>query len=658
MILKLKITIFVFLAGILPTLAQIDDVSPENFGSYRTPEEAGQDSLGQEETVKKKKVPSFIRSWKLTDFGAVMEKTELDTALDFFQVYDPIFQKSISNSYTGNLGGAYLSNDYFSREPESDFYFYRSFDVYAKFPESIRFLNTTTPYTLLDYSQSENKNVRAESRFNVYHSQNTNPKFNFSFLYDQAKSTGQYQLQETKFHTIGFNTTYVSDRFNSHFNLLFNRHEGQENGGLQAGQDLNEYDETETYLVNLADAWSKLQNNTVSLTNEYKIGKTEDKKTEKGQAYEVFRPITGLIHQVEYSGNKRYYTDNNPRSGFYRNVYRDTVTTGDTVSYNRFTNIFQLKFYENPDRKFTFSKRAYAGYDMISIQMPGQETYALKKENTHNLFVGGGISRTEGEFWRWNAEGKIYLTGFRTGQTELSAYIYKPLKIGKDTTSLYVAGELNTLVPDHFIQDYRSNHYDWVNRFKNTNEMIIRSRIQSQEYKLTVGLNYALISNYIYNDSLALPNQGSKEMLVLAAYANKDFVSPHWLIRAQLLWQNSGQPDYLHLPALTGFFSLSYKTIISKVLHTMLGFDVRYHTEFEADAYDPATGQFHWQNKQKIGNYPFVDLHANLKLKRTRAFFQLKNAASGFLPGDFWSAPDYPAPRRTFRLGIAWSFYD
>lgn len=93
-------------------------------------------------------------------------------------------------------------------------------------------------------------------------------------------------------------------------------------------------------------------------------------------------------------------------------------------------------------------------------------------------------------------------------------------------------------------------------------------------------------------------------------------------------------------------------------MHTILGFDVRYNTKFYADAYEPATGRFHWQDKQKIGNYPFIDLHANLKLKRTRAFFQLKNAGSGIIPGDFWTAPDYPLYRRTFRLGIAWSFYD
>lgn len=656
MIRKLSITILFLITGVMTVLAQFD-VNPQSFGSFQDSEQTRQDSTAQEEG-EKKSVPSVIRTWKLTDYGATMEDMELDTALNFFQVYDPVQQRSFANTFTGNLGGAYLPHDYFNRDAVSDFYFYRSFDAYTRLPETVRYFNTTTPYTLLDYSQSENKNVRSESRFNVFHSQNVNSKFNFAFIYDQAKSTGQYQLQETKFHTIGFITTYVSDHFNSHFNILFNRHEAQENGGLQPGQDLNEYKETETYLVNLAEASSRLQNNTISLTNEYRLGRTEEAQTEKGQTYEFFRPITGVIHQIEYSGNRRLYTDFDASSAFYPATFYSADSTRDTTVYNRLTNLFQLKFYEAPGRKFSFSKRAFAANDIISVKMPGQESYVPVKEKLNNVYVGGAVSRTEGEFWKWNAEGKIYLTGYRSGQTELSAYIYKPLKIGKDTTSLYVAGELNTLVPDPFIQEFRSNHYQWKNGFSNINEMIIKSKISSQQYRFTLGLNYALVSNYIYNDSLALPRQGSKEMLVLGAYAHKDVVSKHWLIRTRLLWQNSTQPDYLHLPSFTGLLSLSYKTIISKVMHTILGFDVRYNTKFYADAYEPATGRFHWQDKQKIGNYPFIDLHANLKLKRTRAFFQLKNAGSGIIPGDFWTAPDYPLYRRTFRLGIAWSFYD
>jgi hypothetical protein len=94
------------------------------------------------------------------------------------------------------------------------------------------------------------------------------------------------------------------------------------------------------------------------------------------------------------------------------------------------------------------------------------------------------------------------------------------------------------------------------------------------------------------------------------------------------------------------------------VLHTQLGVDTRYHSNFYADAYEPATSRFYLQNSQKIGNFPFVDLHVNMKLKRTRFFFILMNAASGFAGNNYWVAPDYPYYRRTFRIGIAWSFYD
>ncbi len=85
---------------------------------------------------------------------------------------------------------------------------------------------------------------------------------------------------------------------------------------------------------------------------------------------------------------------------------------------------------------------------------------------------------------------------------------------------------------------------------------------------------------------------------------------------------------------------------------------LRLQSAFYADAYEPATARFYLQNEQRIGNYPYIDLHANLKLKRTRFFFILMNAASGFAGDNYYVAPNYPYYRRTFRIGVAWSFYD
>ncbi len=605
--------------------------------------------------TKKKSVPSVIKTWQLTDQGAWIRPSELDTALTFYHLYLPFEQNSISTNFTGNNGGAYQSNDFFARKYQSDFYFFRSFDAYALYPEAIKYFNTTTPYTLLDYSQSENRSTKNETRFNVFHSQNTNSKFNFGFIYDQTKSTGHYQWQENKNHFISLFSSYNSDHYVMHGNLIFNRLSTEENGGIQKGQALDEAQETEDLLVKYIDATSEIQNNILFLSNEYRLGKTVEVDS-ADYVIDSFIPRVGFIHQVEFSGSNRSFNKKSLDDNYFTHIYIDSLATNDTTKYSRLTNIFQIKFYEAPDRKYTFGKRAYIGNDQLWYTMPNPDaSYNDKQSNT---FVGGGIFRNEGSFWQWGVDGRLYLTGYRSGQTEFNGYINKPLRIGKDTTSLRVEGVLKTIVPDYFEQKYFANNFQWNNHFSNINEMTVRGSIYSQEFKLKVGANYSLLGNYIYNGADALPKQAGNELLVLSAYLNKDFVSRHWHIRTQALWQSSSREEYLHLPTLSGFISLNYRTLWSKVLYTQLGIDARFNTKFYADAYEPATARFYWQDNQKIGNYPFIDLHANLKLKRTRVFFRVMNVGAGLLPGEYYVAPDYPLYRRTYRLGVAWSFYD
>lgn len=627
-----------------------------------------------EENIKKPKIPSIITSWEVHDEGSLIRKSELDTSLVFFHNFMPFNQKSISSTFTGNNGGAYLSNDFFQREFNSDFYFTRSFDAYWLTPSQIKYFNTTTPYSLLDYTQSENRLTHNETRFNVFISQNVNPKLNFEIIYNQTRSQGQYQNQLNKYHNIALVSSYNSNNFLSHSNVIFNRLQGQENGGIDRGQPLDEPKTTDEFTTQITDdATNKLQNNTLFTVNEYRLGKTIE--ADSINPVEKFIPRVGFIYQFEYSGNKRNFNKTNPRT-FFKNIYSDSILTNDSTKYSRLTNIFQIKFYEAPDRKYTFGKRVYIGNDQLWYRemkvsrefevtmndrlwlriLPAVWGSYLKKQS--NTFVGGGIFRTEGRFWQWQADARLYVAGYRVGQTELNGFINKPLKIGRDTTSLRIEGSLKTLVPDYYDQYFYSNHFVWRNNFSNINEMTIRSSIRSQEYKTTVGVNYSLIGNYIYNNTDALPTQAGSELLIVSAYLNKDFSSDHWLVRTQLLAQKAGNENYIHLPAFAGFLSINYITLLSKVMHTQFGIDTRYNTAFYADAYEPATARFYLQNSQKIGNFPFVDLHANLKLKRTRFFFILMNAASGFAGNNYYVAPNYPYYRRTFRIGIAWSFYD
>jgi len=617
----------------------------------------GTDSISGDETDSKKKpsIPSVIKVWQLEDLGANVKTSELDTTLTFFHIYHPFEQRSISNTFTGNNGGAYQSNDFFKRTYHSDFYFANSFDAYFLVPGQIKYFNTTTPYSVLDYTQSENRTSKNETRFNVIHSQNVNKKFNFEFLYNQTKSMGQYARQENKFHNIGLATTYISDKFLSHSNIIFNRLQVQENGGIEIdpGQSLKDFN-TEDLIVRLEGTQNKVQNNNFFTTNEYRLGKNIEADSAE-YIVDAFIPRVGFIHSLEYSGYKRKLTSDLRDTTFFANTYNDTLAV-DSTRYTRLTNIFQIKIYEAPDRKYTFGKRAYIGNDQLWYNFSTPGKYFPDKQS--NTFVGGGVFRNEGKFWQWHADGRIYITGYRVGQTELNGTINKPLRIGADTTSLRLDASVKTLVPDYYDQYFFSNHFEWHNNFSNINEVRLGGNIHSQQYNLNVGANYALIGNYIYNNEEALPTQASSELMILAAYANKDFESKHWFIRTQLLAQKASNENYIHLPAMAGFVSMNYRTVLSKVMYTQLGIDTRYNTNFYADAYEPGTARFYLQNEQKIGNYPFVDLHVNLKLKRTRFYFRMMNVGSGLLGDNYYTALNYPYYRRTFRIGLAWSFYD
>lgn len=657
--------IYIFIVALLVGYQANAQFRPEGVPSGRTlggnngqNQQNGSSTDDDEEDKEEQKrpaIPSVIRVWQMEDQGARLKPSELDTALTFFHIYHPFEQRSISNTFIGNNGGAYQSNDFFNRTFNSDFYFARSFDAYWLMSNQIQYFNTTTPYSVLDYTQSENRSKKNETRFNVIHSQNVNKKFNLEFIYNQTKTQGQYARQENRFHNIALATSYMSNRFVSHSNVIFNRLQAQENGGvvLDDGRTLSD-NNTEDLIVRLEGTQNKVNNNNFYTINEYRLGKTVEADSAE-YIVDAFIPRVGFIHSLEYSGNKRRFASSLRDTVFFENTFNDTLDVDSTL-YTRLTNIFQIKIYEAPDRKYTFGKRAYIGNDQLwyKFSIPGM--YFPKKQS--NTFVGGGIFRNEGKFWQWEADGRIYLTGYRAGQTELYGSVNKPLRIGRDTTSLRIFGSLKTLVPDYYDQYFYSNHFQWQNNFSNINEVRLGGTIQSQQYNMTVGANYALIGNYIYNNEQAMPTQANSELMILSAYVNKDFESRHWLVRTQLMAQKASNEDYIHLPSMAGFMSINYRTILSKVLYTQLGIDTRYNTSFYADAYQPGTARFYLQNEQKIGNYPYIDLHVNLKLKRTRFYFKMMNVGSGLVGDDYFMAPDHPYYRRTFRIGLAWSFYD
>jgi hypothetical protein len=481
-----------------------------------------------------------------------------------------------------------------------------------------------------------------------------------------AKSAGQYIAQESKNNFITLYSSYNSDNLNIYSGFIANTVKNNENGGLTNDTLLFNGYKTEDLNTNLNATKSSFNATYYFLNGEYRFGKIIETKTDSG----LFRPIFGILFSSQYERHKQLFTDEeDPANTFFENTYYDNEYFTDSIRFYKLDNIFQLKQYENIERKTSFGKRAFLGIDFINTVSPDRDTtrfagtdtssYESVVKNYSNLFIGAGIFREKGKFWNWDFDGKIYLIGQKAGQTELTGTISKPFTVFKDSlASLVIGGFINNTVADYFQQEFYSNHYRWDNNFSMEQRMDVNGSIISPLFKLKLTGNYAILNNFIYNNYEGIPAQTDKELLVLSAFAEKDFNQRNLHFRVRALWQQASNEELIHLPDFSAFVSAYYKFVVSKVLYTQIGFDTRYNTKYYADAYSPATGLFYLQNEKKYGNYPYIDVYANLRLKRTIVFFKMMNIGTNFLDGEYMTTPHYPMPRSSFRFGLSWLFYD
>jgi hypothetical protein len=109
----------------------------------------------------------------------------------------------------------------------------------------------------------------------------------------------------------------------------------------------------------------------------------------------------------------------------------------------------------------------------------------------------------------------------------------------------------------------------------------------------------------------------------------------------------------------TGYFEhlFNFKNTNGQ-LNTQIGAEVLYHTLYNPYSYMPATGRFYRQDQVQTGNYPFINVFLNLKLRRTRIFLMFDHINSGLMGYNYYMVPTYPMNIRMFRYGLAWTFYD
>ena len=129
-----------------------------------------------------------------------------------------------------------------------------------------------------------------------------------------------------------------------------------------------------------------------------------------------------------------------------------------------------------------------------------------------------------------------------------------------------------------------------------------------------------------------------------------------------ITYQNSSNKEVLPLPDLNLFTNLFLKFKIARVLSVELGGCMTFFTKYFAPDYLPQIAQFAIQqnadSRVKLGGYPFVDVYANMHLKRARFFVSMSHVNSGSGSKMYFLTPHYPTNTNILRFGVSWNFFN
>ena len=181
-------------------------------------------------------------------------------------------------------------------------------------------------------------------------------------------------------------------------------------------------------------------------------------------------------------------------------------------------------------------------------------------------------------------------------------------------------------------------------------------------------MNYTYIGmSYVYSNTgrkylTANPEQHGGNINVLTAQLKQHFkLGPiNW--ENVITYQNSSNQSVLPVPMLNVFTNLYLGFKIAKVLTVELGADATYFTEYDAPDFCPQLNQYAIQQNDdsriKLGNFPFIDVYANMHLKRARFFVMMTNAASSSFNRKTFLTPHYPTDSSVLRMGVSWNFFN
>lgn len=624
---------------------------------------------GIDDTTKVIYGPTTSRYFLETDlFNNRKKLYTTDTSLNGTHLYNFIHRNQSLYQDLGNLGTA--MRPIFYEEPlqigaQNGFYAYAP---YAYQTMQVKYFDTRSPFTRMYFVLGgRNQNI-----LNFDFSQNINPRWNAGFQIQRVTSRQQYGVNlatdPSRFLVQGWSflaqTNYRTkdDKYTLllHFNHL--NHEAEEQGGVVPNRGADGVVTSVSF-----DGLAKLpQTKGFDRRNFWHL-------------YHQYVPTPGfqVYHRLDYNRQINTFYDlslasDSTLTKYYpavrpdlfsaaRRLQLDSATTHQDVFYRLLENNVGLKgIYQLGQSAFNY--RAYVRHRIYSQTgqynrqpVSGDSVYTSTYRNPTRF-----IDRNEVFLGLWLG---YYFPDSLTRITAEGEYLLgRDIRLeGQFESKLITAGYRSIFASPTLLQQrFESNHYSWANNFglRGTQHAYGKLNLGYKNVNLQPGLDYYLLTNYVYFDQDAIPRQLSGAFSVLRASVGTHFTVGKFQATAQGYYTLVSRSEVLRIPKLFLNLRATYDLIFAKVLYIQAGAELHYKSAYYADAYMPLTQQFYLQNRQKVEGYLLADVFANLRINRTRLFVKMSHVNQGILQPTYFVAPDYLGMRRSFAFGVDWYLFD
>ena len=531
------------------------------------------------------------------------------------------------------------------------------YDGYYFTPENVNLYQTLTPFTVLSYGSSLNKDYS----LNLTHTQNIMPGWNMAVNYRLFSPEGIYTSSGAVNNYFAATTHYFSAdaRLQAVGGIIWHKFNIEENGGLadddiftqrtqtnRAGipvnlngltrqRDLAAFGRVSYSLTRQSVSYRHRDSLSIRVVNDsVTILDTLDVvDTIPLHSPHVLNPGV-LSFELNADRRKRVFTD----STLWRERSATLFWTNDAYPEHRWRNPLKLTVGVNP-RTVTAVVEGDT-MRLVSLLNPfaRAEIAVLRGTLTFEGDLRGSFGYEPSPDSRFAATLSYPLDSARLSHISFSAVSQRN---APDARLLHDALlNQNIKLSNLSVERYRAR-------------LTLRD-ILDLDFR-TQHLNH---NTWYNNDGLVVEGTGPL-WLTQAALTLRLAAGPVHLDMQQLLQHATDSvqmpvPRWASKNSLYGDFFL-----FGRLLRMQVGVDVRYHTPYYAPSYDPYTGLFRQQDLTLIGGYLWGDVFLNLQVKRASIYVKAGhlNALWEDKP-TYFLLPHYPGQKFGLFWGLTWCFFD